>query len=363
MWGVTQSFTLANNPRGNAVTERNRTALGVLRVTDLTDDRWDVHLRELETVFNNTPHNSTGLAPIEAATGRPATWPALAPSWIPILSQQQFSDHRDKLRRLPASTRGLSSEELDSLLRSADEELLERAQYIRELVVQNQAEKRRKTHLIANRRRSPEQDLKVGDQVLRLNYRRERGVKGKLQRPYTAGYTVHGFSGPTGVVLMDRAGQVLASPVPRDQLYREARTCNTEGVGRAISQRPCNLKERPPVSSIQKPDEDGEKTGQESQHKQDHEGTAQGNEHEKEVMADTEGCATDEPVNAEVKAPSKTDLVQGHPHDEAQNTLFRPHAADSPPIPHCGIGNVRPRRVSKPPDRFNPRPSSFKERR
>ena len=125
------------------------------------------------------------------------------------------------LRSLPAGTRGLTFDELNSLHRAADEELLERAQYLRELVVENQAERRRKSHIIANRRRAPDQNLKIGDRVLRLHYRRERGVKGKIQRPFTAGYTVQGFSGPTGVVLMDQSGKVLASPVPRDQLYRE----------------------------------------------------------------------------------------------------------------------------------------------
>ena len=217
-FGTFHSRTLSANPSANGVVERaNRTALGFLRALDSAGDEWDLHLQGLMQCFNYVPHSSTNYAPLEILTGRPAALPHLIPPWLPTTLEAASSIPRLCGRKDSVRSNSLTSSQRMEAQQQVEEELVSRVQLIRERAVDTQAIQRRSRNVFANAHRNPT-EVQVGDQVLRLTYRKAPGVGGKLVRSYQGGYKVEGFQGPTGVVLSCSNGAIL-DPIPRAQVF------------------------------------------------------------------------------------------------------------------------------------------------
>jgi len=111
---IRKTRTTARNPKCNGQAERfNKTLWAMIRcyVKHQKVD-WDIHLKDLESAYNATPHESTGFAPFYLMTGRDRRTSLEAEYGIIMQQPQTYGEYLQELAKRSAEAHKITREHL-----------------------------------------------------------------------------------------------------------------------------------------------------------------------------------------------------------------------------------------------------------
>jgi transposase InsO family protein len=218
-FGTKQVFASPYNPKGNGSTERlNRTLLAILRGLLSPKIEWDLAIKPVLEIYNNTPHSSIRMSPFEAISGRPPRHPQLLPDILSVRPSAQLALTEANLPGTAARLRERlgGNRNLQEAWTKAEERWVELLDHhFGNLRETSQVSKHLRISRANETRSAP--TISVDDLVVVKDVHRPPGVEGKIRRPYNGPWIVT-QAHKKSVRLSDLDGNPLPRLVPLDQV-------------------------------------------------------------------------------------------------------------------------------------------------